>query len=447
ETEFSVDGFFKNEARKKGKTLLGIETIQEAQKAVDEIPLAEQCKTMVDFFRNYDTGIKSLDTLIVFYQNQDLKGINNYYMSHIKELTAFNKKLVVARNKIFLDKLISLMKTQSVFCAVGTLHLPGESGLINQLQKKGYKVTPVFSKYTPHTLYLDDKRDWGYYEENNLLFSMRLPVDPTYQADTSDATNATTYYEDDSLLNMGFVLVGAKIDDSAMLYNDELLYKNAIDRFNKTENWKQVAQRDVMYKDIKCKDVEYNIEKGSNVLYRVCKREGYLYCFGVSGNKKLLYSDKANYFFDNIEFMFPPVYFELSVNDELSNQGIKEFNVQVTSNTFDTTFTQDTVGLISLNLPSGAQNKYILSVSAKNYVTKKIELNTANVIKTGKNEIYINGEVALMKKKPNVDYSVFDAPVAKARMMSDNTFSWDIDYIKTQKEIIAKKFKPAAPGK
>jgi uncharacterized protein YbaP (TraB family) len=447
ETQFTVDGYFKNQARQAGKTLLGIETMQEAQKSLDEISVAEQCKMMVDFFKNYSSDEKSMDTLIDLYQQQDLPGMNNYYTAHDKVSTAFNKSLVVARNKKFIDKLITLMKTQTVFCAVGTLHLPGETGLINQLQKKGYKVTPVFSNYTPHTLQLTDNRDWGYYEENDLLFSMRLPTDPTYQVDTTTQSRATTYYEEDTVLNMGYILVGARIEDSASLANPQFVYQRTINAFNKTENWKQITQRDIVYKNINCKEVEYNIAKGSNVLYRVCKRDGYLYCFGVTGTKDLIYSNRATYFFDNIEFMFPSLYFELTVKDELSKQKLKTFNVQVTSSSFDTTFAQDTAGLISLNLPTTQNDKYILSISSKNYVTKKIELNTTNIIKTNKNEIYVEGEAALIKKQPNVDYSVFNTPVARAAMMPDNTFNWDTTYIKTQKEIIAKKFKPAAPAK
>jgi uncharacterized protein YbaP (TraB family) len=35
------------------------------------------------------------------------------------------------------------MKEQSLFVAVGALHLVGKSGLINQLKEQGYVVTPV----------------------------------------------------------------------------------------------------------------------------------------------------------------------------------------------------------------------------------------------------------------------------------------------------------------
>jgi uncharacterized protein YbaP (TraB family) len=37
-----------------------------------------------------------------------------------------------------MEKLPALMKKQSLFVAMGALHLVGQTGLVNQLRKKGY---------------------------------------------------------------------------------------------------------------------------------------------------------------------------------------------------------------------------------------------------------------------------------------------------------------------
>jgi hypothetical protein len=161
----------------------------------------------------------------------------------------------------------------------------------------------------------------------------------------------------------------------------------------------------------------------------------------------MIYSNKADYFFDNIGFLIPAVYVTLNVTDEITKKPLTEFNVRIASTAIDTTFAQDSAGFSFLSMPTDKEDKYMLSVSTNNYVTKKIEINTANVIKTGKTEIYLEGDAAMMKKKPNVDYGVFDTPVARACMIDNNAFSWDNIYIQTQKLAIAKKFKPAAPRK
>ncbi|GHT71951.1 hypothetical protein FACS189455_4730 [Bacteroidia bacterium] len=48
-----------------------------------------------------------------------------------------------ARNDAWMKKLPGLMKDKSSFIAVGALHLVGEEGLLNQLEKAGYKVEAV----------------------------------------------------------------------------------------------------------------------------------------------------------------------------------------------------------------------------------------------------------------------------------------------------------------
>jgi len=53
------------------------------------------------------------------------------------------KILLDDRNNYWMQQLPGLMKDQSLFVAVGALHLVGKSGLVNQLKEQGYTVTPV----------------------------------------------------------------------------------------------------------------------------------------------------------------------------------------------------------------------------------------------------------------------------------------------------------------
>jgi uncharacterized protein YbaP (TraB family) len=53
------------------------------------------------------------------------------------------KVLLDDPNNKWMQQLPHLMKKQSLFVAVGGLHLVRESGLANRLRKMGYTVTPV----------------------------------------------------------------------------------------------------------------------------------------------------------------------------------------------------------------------------------------------------------------------------------------------------------------
>jgi len=47
------------------------------------------------------------------------------------------------RNNNWINQLPGMMEKQSLFVAVGALHLVGNSGLVNQLSRLGYTVKPL----------------------------------------------------------------------------------------------------------------------------------------------------------------------------------------------------------------------------------------------------------------------------------------------------------------
>lgn len=56
----------------------------------------------------------------------------------------YHKYMLDMRNEIMVRGMDSIMKLHPLFTGVGAAHLPGEAGVIKLLQKKGYKVRPVF---------------------------------------------------------------------------------------------------------------------------------------------------------------------------------------------------------------------------------------------------------------------------------------------------------------
>jgi uncharacterized protein YbaP (TraB family) len=51
--------------------------------------------------------------------------------------------MIKDRNKEWMKKIPSLLKTGAQFIAVGALHLAGPYGLVEQLKQIGYTVTPI----------------------------------------------------------------------------------------------------------------------------------------------------------------------------------------------------------------------------------------------------------------------------------------------------------------
>jgi len=56
----------------------------------------------------------------------------------------FQRRLIVQRNYLMMERMQSYLRQGKAFVAVGALHLPGEKGLLNLLEQRGYTVSVVY---------------------------------------------------------------------------------------------------------------------------------------------------------------------------------------------------------------------------------------------------------------------------------------------------------------
>jgi hypothetical protein len=134
-----------NLAREKKKPVTGLET---AQEQID-ILMGKSIDEQVVDIRKYLEKIDEADTLtskiVDLYFAQDIVGLWAVTTDN-KEYIGDMKRLLEDRNNNWMKKLPGLMKDKPQFIAVGALHLAGPTGLVYQLRKAGYTVTPVNSK-------------------------------------------------------------------------------------------------------------------------------------------------------------------------------------------------------------------------------------------------------------------------------------------------------------
>lgn len=145
--EVQLDTYFQQEAKKDGKNVLGLETIQVQINAIyGQLTLQRQVSLLHDVFKDKD-GLKNIvGTMHKAYPAENLQGMQEMmYGSSYRPAEV--KALLDDRNDHWMQQLPAWMHEQSLFVAVGALHLTGKSGLVNQLREKGYTVTPVNLKH------------------------------------------------------------------------------------------------------------------------------------------------------------------------------------------------------------------------------------------------------------------------------------------------------------
>jgi uncharacterized protein YbaP (TraB family) len=141
--EVQLDNYFQAMAKRDGKQIVGLETIQMQINAMfNQLTLPRQVEILNETFKEKD-GLKSaIAVMNDAYKSNDLDALHQLMYAETYKPEEM-KPLLDDRNNYWMQQLPKLMKGQSLFVAVGALHLVGETGLVQQLRKKGYTVTPI----------------------------------------------------------------------------------------------------------------------------------------------------------------------------------------------------------------------------------------------------------------------------------------------------------------
>ncbi|MGH6763366.1 MAG: TraB/GumN family protein [Phyllobacterium sp.] len=136
------------EAKAKGKTLEGLETIVEQLDAMASLPMQFHIDGLVETLALGQKMDDVIETMIVLYSKGEISMILPLMRAVSPENTAFGdgyatfeEAIVTARNRTMAERGSALVDKGNAFIAVGALHLPGENGLIELLRKRGYKVS------------------------------------------------------------------------------------------------------------------------------------------------------------------------------------------------------------------------------------------------------------------------------------------------------------------
>jgi len=129
-------------AKKNNVKVVGLETSKEQAASIDVISLREQAKMLLEYVDSGETTDKEMELMEKHYYEQNLDAL----LASQKDFDApevLLRSIIDGRNQRFAEHLLPNLETNNVFCAVGALHLPGETGLIASLKKAGYRVEPV----------------------------------------------------------------------------------------------------------------------------------------------------------------------------------------------------------------------------------------------------------------------------------------------------------------
>jgi uncharacterized protein YbaP (TraB family) len=131
-----------------GKTVIGLETLDEQLSFLEDMPEKQQLLLLDQALEDFDSLYVFYEELMEAYLQSDLETLQTQSQGQFDELPNevaeyFYEKGIDERNLRMRDRLVEALQTSTVFAAVGALHLPGEKGLVTLLRESGYTVSPV----------------------------------------------------------------------------------------------------------------------------------------------------------------------------------------------------------------------------------------------------------------------------------------------------------------
>ncbi|KAA9034624.1 TraB/GumN family protein [Ginsengibacter hankyongi] len=133
-------------AKEDKKEIKGLETILFQASVFDSIPYEWQAKELLKNIDSFSVYKNEFDEMIRLYKNQELDSMQSMVGTSEFGSEKYEDLLLNDRNKKWVKELNEIMKTESVFVAVGAGHLSGNNGLIALLKKEGYTVEPLVNK-------------------------------------------------------------------------------------------------------------------------------------------------------------------------------------------------------------------------------------------------------------------------------------------------------------
>lgn len=147
-TGLPLDLGFVQTGKQQGKQVTALETLEsQMQVLFSSLSEIEQAQQLQYFLRNKKQVETLGNEMAAFWLQNDLNSMYNYYQHLLSIYPStgpdFYYLLNEDRNNKWMEKLPALLQQQTQFVAVGALHLPGPTGLVAQLRKQGYTVTPI----------------------------------------------------------------------------------------------------------------------------------------------------------------------------------------------------------------------------------------------------------------------------------------------------------------
>jgi len=144
-----LDIYLYDLAMSEGKRVEGLETLNEQLGIFERLDEADQIALLRETLKDRHLLPERFETLTRAYLGRDLDGLvraSDAYLQGADErlVALFHEAAVTSRNRRMAERMVPLLDEGGWFIAVGALHLPSQTGILELLEARGYKVEAVY---------------------------------------------------------------------------------------------------------------------------------------------------------------------------------------------------------------------------------------------------------------------------------------------------------------
>lgn len=145
----TVDATLQHRALERGIPLHALETVDEQVAVLGGMPEADMVEMLREAVALQPQVPAFVEQMTLRYLDADLAGLHGDMVAqsagHDQEmLERFMERVVDRRNRLMADRMADVLADGNAFVAVGALHLPGETGVLSLLVRRGHAVSRVY---------------------------------------------------------------------------------------------------------------------------------------------------------------------------------------------------------------------------------------------------------------------------------------------------------------
>lgn len=136
-----VDRYLAEQAKKRGITTSGLETLEFQISLLDQLSKEDQELMLRETVSELDLLDKNIDEIVQSWVKGDSDLLAKLLLAGMMEYPEIHQKIIIDRNRRWMPEIEKLVQQGSgALVAVGAAHLVGKDGIIEMLKAKGYGV-------------------------------------------------------------------------------------------------------------------------------------------------------------------------------------------------------------------------------------------------------------------------------------------------------------------